>query len=169
MSTILYPLIDVTCRDKIQLTRSSTGGDRLRTSHNEELYFGMQPPRRTSSSQFILQPPAGSRPDSVASKWDQALQMNASPITQCSPPLGQFTTHIDKISHKYRDGNSGPSVISQPAADEGSRTGLKGSSILDGINASNTVLERNPSRVILSGRPKYIPQIADPESTNPPR
>ncbi|MCL7043164.1 hypothetical protein MKW94_022057 [Papaver nudicaule] len=153
----------------MKLIRSSTGGDRPRTSQSEEQFFGMQPPRQNSTNQLILQPPAISRLDSVASKLERPLQMNASPSTQYTPRHGQFSTYIDKLSsNKYRDGNSGPSIISQPAADEGSRTGIKGSSILNGITASNPLLERNSPRVILSGKPKYASQILDPEPSNPP-
>ncbi|OUZ99658.1 Tify [Macleaya cordata] len=153
----------------MKLIRSSTGGDRPRSSHNEELFFGMQPPRQTSTNTLVVQPPVGSRPDSVASKWDRALQMNAGPTAQYPPRHAQFATYVDNISsNKYRDGNAGPSVISQPAADEGSRTGIKGSSILNGINSSSSVFERNSPRVVLSSRPKHGPQIAEPESSNPP-
>ncbi|RZC71591.1 hypothetical protein C5167_034783 [Papaver somniferum] len=153
----------------MKLIRSSTGGDRPRTSQSEEQFFGMQPPRQTSTNQLILQPPGVSRPDSGASKLERPLQMNASPSSQYTPRHGQFSTYIDKLSsNKYRDGNSGVSIISQPAADEGSRTGIKGSSILNGITASNPVLDRNSPRVILSGKPKYASQILDLEPSNPP-
>ncbi|XP_026404548.1 protein TIFY 8-like isoform X2 [Papaver somniferum] len=145
-------------------------------SNSDSVFMGsardrMTPQSGTDSfeSSHLMKPPGVSRPDSGASKLERPLQMNASPSSQYTPRHGQFSTYIDKLSsNKYRDGNSGVSIISQPAADEGSRTGIKGSSILNGITASNPVLDRNSPRVILSGKPKYASQILDLEPSNPP-
>lgn len=130
----------------------------------------MQPTRSTSTS-LVLQPPIGSRPDSVASKWERSMLINAGPMVQYTPLLSQITPSVDKASsNRYREVNTGPSLISQAAADEGSRTGIKGSGILSAINASSGAPDRNSSGVLPSGsKPKSGPRIADPKSYNSTR
>ncbi|KAJ4958661.1 hypothetical protein NE237_025772 [Protea cynaroides] len=153
----------------MKVPRNGGGGERPRWSHDEELFFGMQPPRPTSTS-IILQPPIGSRPDSVISKWERPMLMNAgSMMPMKTPLLNQTTPFADKVSStKYREANTGPWRISQPAADEGSRTGIKGSGILSVITASGGLPERNSPGVLpSSSRPKSGPHIVDPESSNP--
>ncbi|XP_043702799.1 protein TIFY 8 isoform X2 [Telopea speciosissima] len=153
----------------MKILRNGGGGERPRWSQDEELFFGMQPPRPTSTS-IILQPPIGSgRPDSVISKWERPMHMNAgSMMPMKTPLLNQTTPFADKVSStKYREANTGPWRISQPAADEGSRTGIKGSGILSVINASGGPSERNSPGVMPSGsRPTSGPHIGDPESSN---
>ncbi|KAF8400728.1 hypothetical protein HHK36_014028 [Tetracentron sinense] len=153
----------------MKILRNGEVGERPRRSHDEELLFGMQPPRPISTS-VILQPPIGSRPDSVVSKWKRSMPMNAAPIVQYPPHLGQFAPFRDKVSsNRYRDANAGPSLISQPAADEGSRTGIKGSGILSSANACSGGPERNSSGVMpgISRQNSGI-NISDPESSNSP-
>ncbi|XP_042484282.1 protein TIFY 8 isoform X2 [Macadamia integrifolia] len=154
----------------MKILRNGGGGERPRWSRDEELFIGMQPPRPTSTS-VILQPPIGSsRPDSVISKWERPMPMNAGAMVPMKTPLlNQTTPFADKVSStKYREANTGPWRISQPAADEGSRTGIKGSGILSVVNASVGPSERNsPGLLPSSSRPKSGPHIGDPESSNP--
>ncbi|KAF8393304.1 hypothetical protein HHK36_021545 [Tetracentron sinense] len=118
----------------------------------------------------LMKQPIGSRPDSFVSKWERSMPMNAGHTVQYPSSLGQFAPFLDNVSSKrYSDANAGPSIISQVAADEGSRTGIKGSGLLSSINASSGSPERNKSRVLPnSSRPKSGTHISDPESTNPP-
>ncbi|KAF8389028.1 hypothetical protein HHK36_025713 [Tetracentron sinense] len=152
-----------------QILQNGAGGDRSRRSYDENLFYGMQTPRPISTSS-ILQSPIGSRPDFVVSKWEGSMPMNAGPIVQCPPHLGQFSPLVDKVSSsRYRDTNAGPSLISQPAADEGSRTGIKGSGILSSINASSGGPERNSSGLLpATSRQKSGIHIPNPESSDPP-
>ncbi|XP_034684258.1 protein TIFY 8 isoform X2 [Vitis riparia] len=129
----------------MKILRNGTGGDRPRRSSDEELFLGMQSLRPTSAS-LILQPPTG----------------------QFAPFLHQVPPNRFKDANS---GNAGPSNLSQPAADEGSRTGIKGSGILSSItaNASGSVSERNPSGLLPSGnRPKSRTHILEPESSTAP-
>ncbi|KAK9101843.1 hypothetical protein Sjap_019097 [Stephania japonica] len=148
-------------------------GERIRGSHDDDVFFGMQPPRPTSTSHPVLQPSGSGRMESFASKWERSIPMSAGPTSQ-NQRLGQFAAFADKISSsQYRDSNAGPSIISQPAADEGSRTGIKGSGILSAINtgsainAGNVPRDLNLSGVMLSGSTlKSGTQIAAPEPSN---
>ena len=84
---------------------------------------------------------------------------------------GHFVPFVHQASsNRFKDTNVGPSVISQSAADEGSRTGIKGPGILSSINASGVPIEKNSSGIMPSGgRPKSGAHISDPESSVPPR
>lgn len=97
--------------------------------------------------------------------------MNMSPVVQYPPRGVQFSPSMHQVPpHKFRDTNAGPSIITQAAADEGSRTGIKGSGILSSINAGSGILERNPSGGLPTGnRPKSGTHILEPESTIAPR
>jgi hypothetical protein len=80
--------------------------------------------------------------------------------------LTPFAHHL--ASNKIRDANAGPSFISQSAADEGSRTGIKGPGILSSINTGATATEKISSSVLVGGsRPKLLTNIV--ESSTPPR
>lgn len=73
-------------------------------------------------------------------------------------------------SNRFKDANAGPSVISQAAADEGSRTGIKGSGILSSIDARSGVTDRSPSEMLLTGtKQKTGTHNSEPESSISPR
>lgn len=155
----------------MKMLRSGSGGERPRRSNDEEMFFSMQP-MRPSSSSFMLQPPTGSRTDVNVSKWERSLPMNVGPAGQYPPRAGQFSSFMHQVPpNRFRDANANPSVISQvAAADEGSRTGIKGSGILTSINASSGVSERNPSALMpSSSRPMSGTHIPEPESSTTPR
>ncbi|KAF5195861.1 Tify-like protein [Thalictrum thalictroides] len=141
----------------MKMLRDNAGGERLRRYHNDELPFGMQPPK----SHLILQPSAANRHDSVTSKWEHSL-MNAGPSIQYPSRLGQGATYTDKVSSRDRD--SGPTLISPPAADEGSRTGMKGSGIWSAVNATSGVERNAPEMLTSNHRPKTGPPNADPDT-----
>lgn len=126
----------------------------------------MQSMKPSSSSQ-IFHAPANTKID--ANKWERSILMNAGPSMQHPPRGGQLTPFAHQLaSNKLRDTIVGPSFISQPAADEGSRTGIKGPGILSSINTASTATDKISSVVLLGGsRPKPLTNII--ESSTPPR
>ncbi|KAF5936196.1 hypothetical protein HYC85_027325 [Camellia sinensis] len=146
----------------------NAGGERPRHSHDEAMIFGMHPMRPTPTSR-VLQPPTRSRTDASGSKWERAIPLNVGPSMQYPPRVGQVATFGGQVpSNRFKDANLGPSAISQTAADEGSRTGIKGSGILSSINASSGVSDRNPSGVLLPGsKQKSGTHNSEPESLTP--
>ncbi|XP_061346236.1 protein TIFY 8-like isoform X2 [Gastrolobium bilobum] len=137
----------------MKVLRNAAGGERSRRANDDEVLLGMQSPKPTSASQ-IFQPPTSSKID--ANKWERSILMNVGPSMHHPPRGGQLTPFVHQIaSNKIRDTNAGPSFISQPAADEGSRTGIKGLGILSSINATATATEKTSSAALLGGsRPK---------------
>ncbi|KAE9452252.1 hypothetical protein C3L33_15846, partial [Rhododendron williamsianum] len=85
------------------------------------------------------------------------------------PRAGQVAPFGCQVpSNRFKDANAGPSVISQAAADEGSRTGIKGSGILSSINARSVVSDRSPSEMLLTGtKQKSGIHNSEPESSTP--
>ncbi|KAI7987097.1 Protein TIFY 8 [Camellia lanceoleosa] len=146
----------------------NAGGERPRHSHDEAMFFGTHPMRPTPTSR-VLQPPTRSRTDASGSKWERAIPLNVGPSMQYPPRVGQVATFGGQVpSNRFKDANLGPSAISQAAADEGSRTGIKGSGILSSINASSGVSDRNPSGVLLPGsKQKSGTHNSEPESLTP--
>uniref|UniRef100_A0A2N9ITC2 Protein TIFY n=1 Tax=Fagus sylvatica TaxID=28930 RepID=A0A2N9ITC2_FAGSY len=153
----------------IKLLRNGAGGERQRRSNDDDVFFGMQPLRPTSAS-LVFQPPTGSRIDANVSKWERSIAMNVGSAVQYPPRAGQFAPILHQVpSNRFRDANAGPSTISQSAADEGSRTGIKGPGILSSVNAASGASERNSSGVLTIGnRQKSGTNILEPESSAPP-
>lgn len=151
---------------QIQMLKNGGGGEQSRRSNDDEVSYSMHPTRPTSAS-LILQTSAGSRLDAHVSKWERAIPMGAA--IQYPPRVGQFVPFMQQVpANKFRDVNAGPSIISQSAADEGSRTGIKGPGILSSINAGSAISEKNSSRVQPSGsKPKSGTHISEPESSAP--
>lgn len=154
------------------MLRNGAGGERPRRSNEDEVLFGVQP-MRPSPASLILQPPTtGSRLEGNASKWERSVPMN--------PMIGSAVQYASRGSHfvpfvrqassnRFKDTNVAPSVISQPAADEGSRTGIKGPGILSSINASGVPNEKTSGVKPSVGRSKSAAHISDPETSVPPR
>lgn len=153
----------------IQILRS-TAGEQHRRSNDDEIFLGMQPLKPTSASQ-IFQPSAATKID--ANKWERSIVMNVGPSMQHPSRGSPLTPFVHQIaSNKIRDNTSniGPSFISQSAADEGSRTGIKGPGILSSLNTVAAATEKTSSAVLLGGgRPKPVSNIIDLESSTPPR
>ncbi|KAG5244325.1 protein TIFY [Salix suchowensis] len=141
------------------------GGERSRRSNNDEAFYGMQS-MRPSSASLILQPSACSRLDANVSKRERSIPMG---IGAYLPRGGQFVPLTHQVpTNRFKDTNAGPSIISQSAADEGSRTGIKGPGILSSINAGSGVSEKNSSRGLpIGGKPKTGIHISEPEYSNP--
>ncbi|KAL1300972.1 hypothetical protein HN51_045588 [Arachis hypogaea] len=147
----------------MKVLRSAAGGEKLRRPNDDEVLLGMQSLKPMSASLF--QPPTNSKLD--ANKWERSLLMNVGPSMQHPPRGGQLTPFVHQIaSNKMRDANAGPSFISQSAADEGSRTGIKGPGILSSINPTALGIEKSSSAGFLGGsRTKTVSNVVDPESS----
>ncbi|XP_021825304.1 protein TIFY 8 [Prunus avium] len=154
----------------MKMLRNGPGGERPRRSNDDEAVFATQPLRPTSAS-HIFQPPLGGRVDTNISKWDRSTPMNLGAAVQYPPRGGHFVPFVHQLpSNRFRDANASPANISQSAADEGSRTGIKGPGILSSINASSSAPERNSSGVLPSGsRQKSGTNILEPEPSTPSR
>nr|AGV54767.1 TIFY protein [Phaseolus vulgaris] len=145
----------------MKVLRNAAGGDRSRRPSEDEVLLGMQSMKQSSPK--IFQPPSSSKMD--AHKWERSILRNVGPLQH--PPRGrQLTPFAPKASAKIRGTNAGPSFISQSAADEDSRTGIKGPGILFYAAAMGT-WRKTPSAVMLGGsRPKAGSNIIE-SSTHP--
>ncbi|KAL4317949.1 hypothetical protein GQ457_18G004030 [Hibiscus cannabinus] len=150
----------------MKMLHNGAGGERHRRAKEDEVLLGMQS-MRPSSASLILQAPTGSRPEGNASKWEQSIPVLGSAV-QYGSRVGHFMPFTHQVSsNRFKDSNVGP-VISPAAADEGSRTGIKGPGILSSINASSVTAEKNSSGVVPTGsRQKSGVHISDPESSVP--
>ena len=143
----------------MQLLRNGSGGERLRRSNDEDSAFGSQQQMRHTSASLIFQPP----------KLDRPIPMNMGSAVQYPPRGGHFVPFVPPaLSSRFREANVSPSNISQSAADEGSRTGIKGPGILNSMNAGGGASERNASGSLpSSSRQKGATVNAEPESSTP--
>lgn len=133
-----------------------------RRPQDEETFFSMHPSRPTSDS-LVLQPTTSVRADAHASKWERATPISVGPVLPYSSRLGQVVPYgYQALSTRFKDSNVGPSILSQ-AADEGSRTGMKGSGILSSINVSGGTSDRN---VASASKQNLGNRIAETESSN---
>lgn len=126
---------------------------------------------RPTSASFISQSSTGGRPDTNPSKWDRVAAVNPGPILPYPPRTGQVMPFgYQAQSNRFKDTNVGPSLMSQTAADEGSRTGIKGSGVLSSVNATGAISGRQPAGVLIrSGKQKSGIGISEPESSTMPR
>ncbi|XP_022849729.1 protein TIFY 8-like isoform X2 [Olea europaea var. sylvestris] len=139
------------------------GGDRPRWPHDEETSFVMHQMRPISASLITQSSSDGD------SKWDRPIPVNLGSSSQYPPRAGQVAPFgYQTLSNRFKDTNPGPAAISRTAADEGSRTGIKGSGILSSINATIGVSERLSSGVLIhTDKQKSGAYIAEPESATP--
>ncbi|XP_054798110.1 protein TIFY 8-like isoform X2 [Prosopis cineraria] len=122
--------------------------------------------RKPTVASHIYQPSMGSKTD--VNKWDRSILMNTGSSMQHPPHGGQLASFVHQIpSNKSRDANTGPSFISQSAADEGSRTGMKSPGILSSMNTTTAAYEKTLSAPGRS-RSKPVTGLIDPESSMPP-
>ncbi|KAL1552464.1 protein TIFY 8-like [Salvia divinorum] len=147
-----------------------SGGERPKRPHDEEASFGMHQMRPLSASFISQTSTGGGRTDNNPSKWDRATTLNPGPAMQYPPRTGQvmpFSYHAQ--SNRFKETNIGPSLMSQTAADEGSRTGIKGSGVLSSLNATGAISGRQPAGVLIrSGKSKSSTCISEPESSTTP-
>ncbi|KAJ4828254.1 hypothetical protein Tsubulata_012061 [Turnera subulata] len=141
-------------------------GERQRRSIDDESLHGMRGMRPTSAT-LIPQSSGGSRLDANLSKWERSVPIGAT--MQYPTSAGQFVPFSHQIpANRFRDTNAGPSVISQSAADEGSRTGIKGPGILSSISTGAGNSEKRLSGPLsLGSKPRSAIQIPEPEASTP--
>lgn len=136
----------------------NAGAERPMRAHDEVMFFATNP-LRTCSTPHLLGSSSSSRTNPNGPKWDRAIPLHLGPRVGQISPLG---LHI--APNRFKDGNVGPLGVSQSAADEGSRTGIKGSGILSSISGGMGVSDRVPSGVMLyenrknSGKPNSKPE-----------
>ncbi|XP_038885279.1 protein TIFY 8 isoform X2 [Benincasa hispida] len=135
--------------------RNGAGGERNRRSIDDEVTLGMQHPMRPNPASLIFQSHigSGSRLDADGTKWERSTLVNIgpSPAVQCSPRGTMVPFPPQLPTNRFRDANVIPPNISQSAADEGSRTGIKGPGILSSSHPGGGTSERNSSVLLKSG------------------
>ncbi|XP_050366276.1 protein TIFY 8 [Argentina anserina] len=152
-----------------KMFRNRTGGERPRRTIDDDAVFASQPMRPTSAN-LVFQTPHGGRVDPNISKWERSAPMNLGGAVQYPPRGGHYVPFIHQLpSNRSRDANAGPNNISQLAADEGSRTGIKGPGILSAINASSGASDRSSSAVLPSGSRQKSGTTSEPEPLTPSR
>ncbi|KAL2897711.1 Protein TIFY 8 [Bienertia sinuspersici] len=154
----------------MKMLRSASGGDRLRFSPFDGPIHGIPHQIRPVSS-FLSQATIGTNANFVNPDRSVPVNVGASNMQYNAGVMKSSPFPYQVSSSRLRDNTSGPSVLSsQLAADEGSRTGNKGSGVLNSINAgSNPISERNPSGLVPSGSNLKPPTCAsEPEPYNPP-
>ncbi|XP_051137764.1 protein TIFY 8 isoform X2 [Andrographis paniculata] len=139
-------------------------------------YSGAEQPRRLPDEEpsFVMNQmrpiSISTRSDANPSKWDRTAAINPGHILQYPPRTGQvIPLGYQAAPNRIKESNVGPALVAQTAADEGSRTGIKGSGILSSINASGSggaVAARQPAGVLIrSGKQKSGVGISEPESS----
>ncbi|GAB4854155.1 hypothetical protein Ancab_022741 [Ancistrocladus abbreviatus] len=152
----------------LKMLRHGAGAEWPRSSHYNGHFHGLQQGRPSSAS-LMLQPISGNSLDGNFSKLEQSIPVNMRGSMQYTMQTGKTSPFVYQLpSSRCRDSSTGPSILSQTAADEGSRTGIKGSGILSSINAGRVLSEKNPSGMPGSSKMKPAALNFEPESSNPP-
>ncbi|PKA57209.1 Protein TIFY 8 [Apostasia shenzhenica] len=143
--------------------------DQSRKYLDDEVQLPMQPPLKPASSLII--PSLSSRPDFLASKCDRFMQMNPGSVLHYPPRIIQTGAFRDKFTSSYasKDTNISSILMSQPAADEGSRTGIKGSGVMNVVNTSSGAGERSMAGVLPCISTPKDSHTIEPDSSNGPR
>ncbi|XP_020592095.1 protein TIFY 8 isoform X2 [Phalaenopsis equestris] len=150
------------CSRSLKMLRKEVISDRS-GKNQDELQFPIQSPLRSTS----LHSPLGSRPVLHSSKLERPIPPNHGSIVQY--PSHVAKTGLFSSSYVSKDANASAILMSQPAADEGSRTGIKSYGVLNVVTSSSGPGERSISRVLpYCSRPKCM-QIHEPESSNASR
>ncbi|GAB2275569.1 hypothetical protein Dimus_010328 [Dionaea muscipula] len=152
----------------IKMLRQGAGGEQHQTLHHDGHFHGMQQMRPGFAS-LMLQKISGGHKDGDFSKWEQSIPINVGGSMQYTPHSGHASPlSYQSPSSRLRDVCAGPSILSHAAADEGSRTGMKGSEILSSINTSYGLLEKNVCAIQGRSKAKTTVPNSEPESSNPP-
>ncbi|XP_022131272.1 protein TIFY 8-like isoform X2 [Momordica charantia] len=147
----------------MKMLQNGAAGDRPRYIDNDAVY-SMQPPRIASYS--LTQHSLGTRFNPSVSKWERPIPMNIG-LAQSSPLGSQFVPRVHQVaSNSSREFNVAPFSISHPAADEGSRTGMKSAGIFSSINAGHD--GRHSAHMLLScDKQKFKTEGLEHKSSNP--
>ncbi|CAI9094426.1 OLC1v1030167C3 [Oldenlandia corymbosa var. corymbosa] len=141
-----FPSVRHESLDSSQLMKllRHSGRERPRRPHDEDSSYSMHAVRPMPAA-LVAQPSSVGRTDAKNSRLDRGIPMNVASVWQQPPRSNQVLPFgYPALSSKFRDSHAGPSVILQgAAADEGSRTGIKGPGILSSINASGGISEKN--------------------------
>lgn len=153
----------------IKMSRFESKDDRRGRQHDDDVLLGMQPPRPTATCQTLTRPSMGVNADFMASKkWERPVFMNTGSSVYSPSRLTHLGNYQNKTSANLsRENTVVPALVSQPPADEGSRTGLKGSSLANLLNnAPSATAARNTSGQSLSaGSSKFLPGNGVQESS----
>ncbi|KAK8948547.1 Protein TIFY 8 [Platanthera zijinensis] len=128
----------------------------------DKVQFQMQSPLQPTS----VHSPLSSRPVLLPSKLEQSTPQNSCLVGHYSSRVAQsgiFSSYVSK------DVNFGAVHMSQPAADEGSRTGIKGSGVLNTVASRSGPTERSMPSVLPSSNRPNSTQINEPYPSNPLR
>ncbi|KAK4770016.1 hypothetical protein SAY87_030548 [Trapa incisa] len=153
----------------LKMLGNGLGGERRRRFGNDEASISVHPSRQTSTS-FVLHPGVNSRNDPGGLKWDYSIPTSLGPNIQFPTRGAQFSSpfahHMQP--NRLREIHASTPTISHSAADEGSRTGMKGPGILSSIHGAGTGSEKNlPVGPQSSEKAKPSTINTDPESSNP--
>ncbi|KAI4379763.1 hypothetical protein MLD38_006017 [Melastoma candidum] len=141
--------------------------EKLRRSNDEYAFAGMQRLQQGSGS-LVLRSGNNSRNDATFSKWDRPISMNMGSAVQFPSRIQNSPMASQALPNRFRDVQIGASPITaQAAADEGSRTGIKGPSILSSIK-SGVGPEKSSQGLGPSANRALIGSLAEPESSNIP-
>lgn len=155
----------------IKMSRFESKDDRRGRHHDDDVLLGMQPPRPTATCQTSTRPSMGANADFMASKkWERPAFMNSGSAVYSPSRLTHLGSYQNKTSANLsRENTVVPALVSQTPADEGSRTGLKGSSLANIMNnGPSAPAARNTSGQSLSaGSSKFLPGNGVQESSIP--
>eukprot|EP01018_Ginkgo_biloba_P004114 Gb_32508 [translate_table: standard] len=155
----------------MKMSRFESKDDKRARQHDDDLHLAMQPPRPNSTGQTLVQPSMCTKPDLMASKkWEHPVSLNTGTAVYGPSRLSQLGAYTERTStNAFRENTAMPPILSRPAADEGSRTGLKGSGIANLITSGpSTTAGRNTSGPGLSvTKSKFSSQSGGPESSIP--
>eukprot|EP00253_Pinus_taeda_P010800 PITA_10800 len=140
---------------------TSTSSLRESLQDTSESSRGIKPPRPTATCQTSTRPSMGANVDFMASKkWERPAFMNSESAVYSPSRLTHLGSYQNKTSANLsRENTVVLALVSQTPADEGSRTGLKGSSLANLMNnGPSAPAARNISGQSLSaGSSKLLP------------
>lgn len=122
---------------------SKDGSEPSRHKHGDEMIAGGQGPRPVLSA-YRYQP-MSFRHERAMPNADWSLPVNVGYGTHHRSPFSRLSPYESEHSPGRQKDASSVTLISQRAADEGSRTGIKGSNILNIVNSSSANFARHSS------------------------
>ncbi|KAG0485019.1 hypothetical protein HPP92_009098 [Vanilla planifolia] len=128
---------------------------------NDEMQFPPRPP-----SSIVLHSPLGYRPEVLASKCEQSRTMNPSSMVHYPSPITR--SGFLSAFHASKDATVSSILTSQSAADEGSRTGIKGCEVVNVAASTSVAFDRSMAAVLPCSRWPKSP-IIKPDSSNSSR
>lgn len=149
---------------------SNEEGDRSRRSNDEYAFVGMQRLQQ-GSGLLVLHPDNSSRNDATVTKRERPVSMNVGPAVQFPPRIRNSPMVPSTFPNRFREVQAGGSpTMSQTAADEGSRTGIKGPGILSSIKAGVGTAKNSSGLASPADRAVMTRSfVTEPESWSTPR